>query len=256
MANDLSTICYKRNYLVDVVARIDFLDSPKCLSEKVLPDQIQSAILKRYEIYEPNTGRIQEVEISGKVVSTTQHEEFQRWTYHGSDREKTINLSKNNLDITLKHYENYDQFKLDVLDPIGSIQNTGEESYVARTGLRFINIFTGLVNSVSEIKNYFSPMLSGQFEEINDGNNCSRSFLITEYLYSEIKLRLQTGIYNPDYPAKMKKLDFIIDIDAYIDTPHSFNEVGKLIDNLHQQIQKHFEASITQKMRDKLNEPK
>lgn len=255
MTINLADICYKRNYLVDVIARIDFLDAAKCLSEIVLPEPVQTAIRDRYEIYEPTTARIQGVAFTDKGVST-QHEEFQQWKYHGSEREKTINLSKKNVVITLKRYENYKQFKLDVLNPIKSIQDAEGDSYVARTGLRFINIFAGLLSSTTEIQGYFSPMLSGQFNGLFEPENCSRSFLITEYLYGEIKLRLQTGIYNPDYPAKMKKLDFIVDIDAYIDTPHSFNDVGRLIDTLHQNIQKHFEASITQKMRGKLNEPK
>ena len=254
MTINLNDICYKKNYLVDVIARIDFLDEAKCLSAKILPASVQSAIQSRYEIYEPTTARIQKVAFTNDVVST-QDEEFQQWTYHGSEREKTINLSKMNVDISLKRYENYNQFRLDVLDPITSIQDSEADSYVARTGLRFINIFSGLLSSTSEIKDYFSPMLSGQFDSLFEQEKCSRSILITEYLHGEIKLRMQTGIYNPDYPAKIKKLDFIVDIDAFIDTPHSFNDVGKLVDNLHQSIQMHFEASITPKMREKLNEP-
>lgn len=253
MTINLAEICYKRNYLTDVIARIDFVDEAKCLSGKVLPTPIQEAIRGRYEIFEPGKAQIQDVSFSNGSVST-KHEEFERWTYHGAEREKSINLCKKNVDISLKRYANYDQFKLDVLNPIKSIQEVERESYVARTGLRFINIFSGLLTSISEIPEYFSPMLSGQFSGIFEVENCSRSFLITEYLYGEIKLRLQTGIFNPDFPAKIKKLDFIIDIDAFIDTPHSFSDVSKLIDDLHQRIQKHFEASITEKMRAKLNE--
>lgn len=250
---DFSSICYKNNYLIEVVARMDFLEEAKCLSGKVLPGEIHEAIKKRYDIYEPSTGRIQGVQITDKGVST-QHEEFQQWTFHGAEREKTINISKNDVNVSLKKYNNYNDLKNDVIEPISSIQSLERDAHISRTGLRYINIFDGLISSTEEIRTFFSPMLSGQFSELYEKENCSRSFLITEYIYGEIKIRMQTGIYNPDYPARMKKLDFIIDIDAYVDTPHVFSDVNAIFDELHKKIQMHFESSITETMREHLHE--
>lgn len=254
MNDQFKKICYKKNYLVDVVARVDFVEPPKALNSNVLPENVQKAIKERYEIYEPNTAIVQGIQVSDKGFST-QKEEFHQWIYHGVDRDKTINLSKKNAIVTLKKYKDYDQFRLDVLNPLQTVQDTEGATYASRTGLRFINIFTDVLSSLEEVPKYFSSMISGQFAGLYEPESCSRSFLITEYLYGEVKLRMQTGIYNPDYPARIKKLEFIVDIDAYVDTPHPFANVGSIIDNLHGHIQRHFEASITNMMRGKLNGP-
>ena len=96
--------------------------------------------------------------------------------------------------------------------------------------------------------------LSCSFENLIDSGACSRNFLVSEYLYDEIKLRMQTGIYNPDYPAKIKKLDFILDLDAFIDTPHVVTDVEGFFDDIHEKIQEKFESCITDEMRKVLYE--
>lgn len=255
MKSQHESACYKENYLADVIARVDFSDPAESLDESVLPEGIQKAIKKRYEIFEPNTAVIQGVELSNKGVSSTT-EEFRQWNYHGGARDKTITLNKKTVTVRIQKYRDYAGFKLDFLDPLTAIQRVEGGLSVNRTGLRFINIFKGVLRNVSEVEKYFSPMLSGQFKELHNFENCSRSFLITEYTYGEVKVRMQTGIYNPDYPARIKSLDFIVDIDAYVDTPHSFEDVGELIDRIHDRIQHHFEASITTAMRRKMNATK
>jgi uncharacterized protein (TIGR04255 family) len=96
-------------------------------------------------------------------------------------------------------------------------------------------------------------MLACSFDNLISSESCSRNFLVSEYLYDEIKLRMQTGIYNPDYPAKIKKLDFIIDLDAFIDTPHVVHNVESFFDDIHEKIQEKFEECITDKLRGVLN---
>jgi uncharacterized protein (TIGR04255 family) len=255
MKSKHDSACYKENFLADVIARVDFANPANSLNGSILPEDIQKAIKQRYEIFEPSTAIVQGVELSNKGVSSTT-EEIRSWNYHGSEREKTITLTKNEVMVAIKKYRDYAGFKLDFLDPLTAIQRTEGGLSVNRTGLRFINIFKGVLKSLSDVEKYFTPMFSGQFKEIYNFENCSRSFLITEYTYSDIKLRMQTGIYNPDYPARIKSLDFIVDIDAFVDTPHSFENVGELIDRIHAQIQLHFESSITPTMRRKMNAPK
>jgi uncharacterized protein (TIGR04255 family) len=66
-------------------------------------------------------------------------------------------------------------------------------------------------------------------------------------------MRLQAGIFNPDYPAVIKKFDFVIDLDCYVDTPHLISEVPALVNVLHAGIQSKFEALITDRLREVLN---
>lgn len=247
-----STPCYKKNYLVSVVSNINFLDEIKGLDEKILPPSVQSVIKDQYPLYEPSTGISQGVYIGNNSI-TTKKEEFHNWVYHGKDREKTLTLNKQSLNVTLRQYNDYTHFKRDVVNPINAIKTIDEGRYIGRTGLRFVNIFN-IIESIDDVAKYFSPMMRGPFSGIPNIDECSRSILITEYTHEDIKVRIQSGIYNPDYPARMKRLDFAVDIEAYIDTPHVFGEIGDVIDKLHGKIQSHFESAITEEMRAKLNE--
>ncbi len=249
----MKEICYKNNFLVEVVAKIDFAKPISSLNEAVLPEKIQEAIKARYKIYEPSKTVLQGIKISPQGVSSEQ-EEFNRWVYHGENREKSITISRDSIDVSLREYKNYDEFKLDVIAPVNKITELEGNIYISRTGFRFVNIFAGLTGTYKDISKYFHPMISSSFKNIINSEQCSRNFLITEYIHDEIKVRLQSGIYNPDYPAKIKKKDFIIDIDAYIDTPHSVSDANKLFDGLHKVIQDKFELCITKALRGVLNE--
>ncbi|QYJ71175.1 TIGR04255 family protein [Shewanella sp. FJAT-51649] len=248
MNHSLEPICYNKNYLVEVVARIDFATPAESLSTPVLPKAVRDIITKRYAIHESNKGVRQGFEISEHGVKS-QNEEYYQWTFSGSEREKSITINKDSITVSLKKYIDWKEFKLDVFEPIKSIVACESTAYIARTGLRFINIFDDVLNTRQDVDTYFSPMIASPISNLDNESNCSRSFLITEYLHNEIKLRMQTGIYNPDYPAKIKKLDFIVDLDAYVDTPHAFNEIDTYLDDLHQKVQMHFESCITENLK-------
>ena len=253
MVTAMNEICYKKNFLVEVVARIDFAGPAESLKGVVLPDEVQNTIKSRYKIYEPSKKKRQGIEITDQGVSA-KSEEFHQWVYHGESREKSITIDQHSVVVSLKQYKQYPDFKLDVIEPIRKIVELEGNIYINRTGLRFVNIFEGLTPTFADMKKYFHPMISTSFDNIFDAEHCSRNFLITEYLHDEAKMRIQSGIYNPDYPAKIKKKDFIVDIDAFVDTPHSVANVDDLFDKLHTLIQGKFELCITDNMRKILNE--
>ncbi len=61
-------------------------------------------------------------------------------------------------------------------------------------------------------------------------------------------------MYNPDYPAPIKKKRFTLDLDAYYQGFHDKDEIQKNLDKYHDKIQELFELSITEKFRNILNE--
>jgi uncharacterized protein (TIGR04255 family) len=246
------SVCYARTFLSEVAVQIDFLEPPDPLNGMVLPANIQAELKKNFPIYEPGSASSHELLFSEEGVAASR-EEFRQWVYHGKEREKTISLNKKQACIRASEYSTYETLKEDVLSPINAISTQDPEKYVSRTGLRYVNIYPDLLSGMNDVSTYFSAMLSGPLASLDNAENCSRSFLITEYIYEDAKVRMQTGVYNPDYPARIKRRDFILDIDAYSDTPHQFAEVGKILDQLHQFIQVHFESSITEALREKMN---
>ncbi len=249
----MEDICYRKNYLAEVVARIDFASPIEALSSEVLPQDIHAAIKKHYSIYEP--GKITEhgVRITDEAVVSNK-KEISQWVYHGEDRDKSIIVSANSFVVTFKKYHDYGDFKDNIIEPLQKIIELEKDVQIKRTGLRFVNIYSEIIQSFDQIKTYFHPMISSSFSELVDPEICSRNFLVTEYIYDEIKLRMQSGIYNPDYPARIKKYDFIIDLDAYIDIPHITSNVESLINDVHCKIQEMFEKCITDKLRGVLDE--
>jgi len=252
MKAEYDTVCYAHTFLSEVAVQIDFLEPPDPLNGKVLPGNIQAELKKYFPIYEPGSASSHELTFSEEGIAASR-EEFQQWVYHGNEREKTISINKKQVIVRTSDYSTYENLKDNVLSPINAISSQDPEKYVSRTGLRYVNIYPDLLTSMDDASTYFSSMLSGPLASLDNAENCSRSFLITEYIYEDVKVRMQTGVYNPDYPARIKKRDFIIDIDAYSDTPHQFVEVGKTLDQLHQCIQVHFESSITRALREKMN---
>ena len=248
----MSEICYPKNHLQEVVARIDFSSPIKALDEAVLPDKVQKILKQRYPIFESSKGRSQNIIFDENGVQTTS-QDFQQWIYHGENREKTITVTQDFITVSIRQYKSYDEFKLDVIDPIAEISKIEGNVFINRTGLRYVNVFPNITNTYDEVSEKFHPMISSPFKNIIDADGLSRILNISEYITDEVKCRIQSGIFNPDYPAKIKNREFVLDVDAFIDTPHSFTNINELFDSLHNVIQSKFEQCITDKLRDELN---
>ncbi|MDX1915425.1 MAG: TIGR04255 family protein [Methylophilus sp.] len=248
----MSDICYKKNYLAEVIARIDFAQLVTTLNQPILPEKIQEVLKSRYKIFEPSKAVTQGVTITEAGI-TTDSQEFQQWVYHGENREKTITINHHSITISLREYKDYENFKLDVIEPIQAISNAEGGVFINRTGLRYVNIFPNTNNNYAEISERFIEMIAAPYQSIIDLDNLSRHIQISEYIYDEIKLRIQSGIFNPDYPAKVKNKEFVLDFDAFMDTPHSFENMNNLFDELHKTIEGKFELLITDKLRSELN---
>lgn len=123
------------------------------------------------------------------------------------------------------------------------------ELIIQRTGIRFINIFDFPLLTLQNANEYFSDSISTHLTTNNKTTSLSRSFLINEYVYDEIKLKQQTGYYNPDYPALVKRPNFVLDFDAYIDFPHQINNTESYFSTLHAKIEEHFESCIKDRLR-------
>ena len=68
----------------------------------------------------------------------------------------------------------------------------------------------------------------------------------------DINVRLIYGYNNPDYPAIMKKEEFVIDIDAYSTGIIYQEEIEGYIENMHNEVQACFEKMITDDYRNEL----
>ncbi|OIR17274.1 hypothetical protein GALL_22950 [mine drainage metagenome] len=246
----MSGICYKKNFLKQVIARVEFAQPLSDLSDSSLLDAVKE-IKSRFPIAEQKTAFKQDVQISDQNV-THSKSEFTEWNFHGADRDKSLTLSQHYLQILLTKYHSEDNFQQDLITPISHIIGTRPSTVISRTGIRFINVFDFDGINFNSVAAYFSDYIAAPLEKNKDSMKCTRSFLINEYMEDDIKYRVQTGFFNPDYPAVIKKHHFAIDIDAYIDFPHSISDVGQYFGKFHRIIQTSFESMITDKLRDEV----
>lgn len=250
----MSENCYKNNYINKVMAKIEFSDSSEVFDEENLRD-VLAEIKERFPISEQSTAMKIESKIKlqshGVETSSTN---FPEWVFRGEDNTKSLKLNHMFVEVTLKKYLTYKDFENDFINPLAHLIKMKPNLQVRRTGIRFINIFNFPIEKYSDSINYFNKNISAQFENLDQVENFSRIFLINEYVIKDTKLRVQSGFFNPDYPALIKRKHFVLDLDAYMDFPHFLNEIPELFRNLHNNIETKFEELITDNLRDKLNE--
>ena len=120
-------------------------------------------------------------------------------------------------------------------------------------GIRNINIFRDIILNWEHLNLYFEDIYLPKIF-VQSNSELSRSLNLVEYTRDTIKSRLNYGYFNPDYPAPMRRFDFVVDIDSYCDYPQELQELEKMLDVLHSDAQGTFESLITDEMRKKLNE--
>lgn len=246
------SICYKKNFLTDVVARIDLVSPVKDVSEE-LPKDISMKILKYFPIDEPKEAIRQSILVDQKGIQSTQ-EKFKEWNFYGRDREKIFKLTKDFFFISYSKYETFEGLRNEFVDIANEFFKKFEEAQPSRIGLRYINEINLAEANPLAWSDYIDSSLLGLFSYQIEGAKPARIFHNFELIFDDFNLRFQFGIHNPDYPAPIRTKIFILDYDAYFKGLIEASKIELCIDRYHETIQKMFESNITQKIRDLLNE--
>jgi len=242
--------CYKKNFIKKVIAKIDFA-TPTAL---FTPESIANAVVeikKRFPISEQSTAAQQQIKLSKEGVETTKTE-FPEWVFHGTDRTKALKVNQLFIEVLLTKYFAEDDFNNDLIIPISHLLATNPKTTINRTGIRFINVFDFPIGSFAISQEYFAKSITGHYADMTDIGKCCRSFMINEFVENDIKIRIQSGFINPDYPAVIKRNHFVLDFDAYYDFPHLIKDVENYFKRLHDLIELKFESLITEKLRNEV----
>ncbi|MCL5267671.1 MAG: TIGR04255 family protein [Bacteroidetes bacterium] len=244
-------ICYKRDYLTQVIARIDFA-SPIQKFIQELPAKLSEKALTIFPILEPRKAIATELRVSPKAVEP-KRTEFTEWNFHGRDREKRLVILNTGIFVEYKRYANYQTFKNDFTQIIEVLFAEVPEVVANRLGLRYINNFEIPNGDPFSWDDYFNAHLLSTLKFIDDKGSISRAFNNLELSFTDFNLRFQFGMPNPDYPASIRKRHFVLDFDAYHQGLQTFPEIPANLDRYHDGIQSLFESSITDKLREVLN---
>ncbi len=246
---------YKKNYLTDAILRIDFENPIKDFNDN-LDESFESEILKYFTLKDVKEAFTETIEIvPGTEKINRQKSKFKKWNFYGNKKMKEFCITKDFLFITFKKYLNYEDF----ITPFMSALNVLKIQYdfsAKRIGMRYINNIEIEEPNPFEWKDYINKDLLTIFNVPESKNEISRALHILELNYEtdDIKLKYQYGMHNPDYPAIIKKKVYVLDIDAYKVGNLAIDEIEYIIPLLHDKIESLFEKSITQKLREKMNE--
>lgn len=256
---DQGSICYTKNFLTNVILRIDFL-SPIKQIDTSLHSELGGIILKHFPIKEPRAAAKEEYQIKSNIKEPTQFistkTTYTEWNFYGTNREKQLRITPEYFYITYIKYSTYEILREEFSEVSKMFFKNYPDALPNRLGLRYINEIEIQETDPLDWNRHINANLLGVVNLRYPNCEPTRIFHNYEMLCNpeKFKLRFQYGLFNPDYPAAIKRKTFILDYDAYNEGAIEPNEINQNIDTYHNKIQELFENNITTELREKMNE--
>lgn len=249
---------YKKNFLEQVIVRIDFANPIEDVRERLDPN-INLNILKNFPLSEPKkivTGEIKiKIDDKNDTINNIEKQKFQDWNYFGKNREKELHFNMETLNITYRKYQRFSEIKNDFLNICKPMFSHFNSFAIKRLGLRYVNkIILNEPNSTNW-EGYFDENLISVFNIPEKKYSISRAFSVLEVNEGDTHLTFHYGMYNSDYPAPIHKKEFILDYDAsYSNLIQNFNDLEIHLKKCKSVIDNQFEKSVDLKLKEIMNE--
>ena len=244
---------YEKNYISQVIARIDFLSPIVTLNDDI-PSKLSIACKQYFPIPEPKEIPVHELHLG---PSPTEFEKKQttvrEWHFHGVERNRQLVITQFCMFVIFTRYSTFDDFRATFASIVDALYNTYTELQIKRFGLRYINNVEIAGQNRFSWSSYLNRNLLSIFNVPRDKHKIARAFHNLELNLGDCFLRFQYGMHNPDYPSPIKKKIFVLDYDAYITGLLTKDEINHNLAVLHDEIENMFEISITEKLRGMMN---
>lgn len=251
--NQLLFINYRKNFLSEVVIRVDFLNTLSEL-EKTLPIQIREAATRDFPIVEPpKTSVSREYKLTPDDIKETDRKEKIEWNFFKDDRKKRLYISSKEILSSYLEYNSFEDFKSPFLYVLRELNNSVRDLQCRRLGLRFINNISFQSGDPFDWKKLIDHQLIQTINFPSEKRSISRAFNVLDFNFGDYMMKFQFGLFNPDYPARIKQKQFILDIDAYSERIQNYNDLLTSIDKFHNKIQQTFESCIQNDLREIMN---
>lgn len=244
-------VCYKKSYLKQVIARIDFA-APVEKLEKGPPTKLLSTFIKSFPIVEPLDVVMQEIEVAGAALAA-KHKAIKQFTYYSKERDRQLALSPGFMYVVYNRYETYEETRELFQKVVDALVASFPETIASRLGLRYVNQLDLAIDDPTQWKQYVHEDLTGARDLFQDEDVLTRLLSVVELSYGDVGIRFQYGMPNPDFPAPIKRPLFVLDIDASVSEAHELNKTMGFMDDAHARVQSIFERSITNALREKMD---
>lgn len=232
---------YKKNFITNVICRVDFPEILKLKTEE--PKEFQDEIRKEFPRFEKD---FHPEEIKGTKIEKY----FYTWKFFDKEKDKSLNLSCKHLVLEFFKYDNFEEFKK-LWERIFSLtREIYKIDFFTRLGVRFINKIELRRGNALDWNGYISGKLISNHKHFTDWNqNIVRAMHQLAFNRDEIKIIINYGIFNEDYPNHLTKKQFVLDYDCYTDFEIDSSKVKEKISEHHKIIYDLFENSIGSKSR-------
>ncbi len=240
---------YKKNYLKQVIFRIDF--------EKVeLSDfeTFKTQVNERFDEGSKKQGKFGNFQLkvdSGEVINST--EDVEIWHFLDTKTGNKFEASPTHCLIEYFAYKNSE----DLIENIKTLCNKFLEIHgvkqASRIGLRYINEIE--IDSVKKLEDWstyiLEELLTASHTLKSKGKTPTRILNQAEFKAGSYSTVFKYGIWNDKYPSPITGSSYILDIDCFTRLPVDLDE-GELVSvtsSLNKEAEEVFELSITDKLR-------
>ena len=126
-------IRYRKNFLKNVIARVDFTSPIKGLDVQ-LPAEISKGVLKYFPIAESKRTIARELQISPDKLKQKKSE-FMEWKFFGKDRKKTLTIVPTAVFVEYSSYATYELWREEFLGILSVFFDTYQDAVCSRLGI-------------------------------------------------------------------------------------------------------------------------
>lgn len=245
--NQYDNICYKRNFLKNVILRFDFSSDVEELVSSV-PAKLEKVILKKFNIKEERQMMDNRLVIAPNKPTVTERVNWFLWVYYNQTRSRFVEIGKKHLSVSLLDYDTFEEFCSSAFEICDSLYSEIDSFVVKRIGLRYINEIVLDGNPVTDWKGFVNSKLIANIDNFSK-YKLSRVFSQCVLSKEDHMVLFQYGMHNPDFPSVIKARSFILDYDAYYEGVIEKDFLKGYIEKFHYSIQELFESSIGKKLK-------
>lgn len=243
---------YNNNTLATVIFRVDFVN-PINIDDEAL----DKACLAIYPVLQREVMNEQTVTTNfnekGEMSVERSVNSFTNKKYSNRQLTRYIKVSPKFVLTEVKDYVSYADTSATFASVFEAIRKSNPDAVISRIGMRYINQIDLTAYKKTARKNYVKSTL---FESAYDGTienaTQARTQHLVELVIDDYRVRCVTGLFNPDYPATIKRNIVTLDYDAFIQGNVDSSDVSEYLDKFHNSIQVLYEESILTKQREQM----
>ena len=235
---------YKRDYLTNVICRIDFIDRLNFSTGQI--NRLKDDISEDFPDMKDMDVSFIEVMMSPEEDRTIRKKGK---VYEFAHEGKLVRIEPECLVFEFKQYTGFDQFKKLVKKVLNSLDLSNNSVICKRMGLRYINQICLDEGDPFDWNGLIVDSLSPNIAHIENENILSRSLGWVDLTYNDFYVRFQYGMFNSEHPNPIARKEFVLDFDCYTKDEQDLSDVSTLLDRFHEKIKEMFECSILDDLR-------